>query len=114
MQKSGDLKYTIVISLLIHLLLLLWLSSLNIKTSAGKTVYLTEVTLLAEMPYGKGLGQKGEVVDTGIKKPSIKVTQKAPEIKTTVPDPEAVKPVKVTPRTNEDIAKIRKDNPIGM
>ncbi|OGF47317.1 MAG: hypothetical protein A2452_13210 [Candidatus Firestonebacteria bacterium RIFOXYC2_FULL_39_67] len=114
MQKSGDLKYTIVISLLIHLLLLLWLSSLNIKASAGKTVYLTEVTFLAEMPYGKGLGQKGEVVDSGIKKPSVKVTQKPPVIKSTSPDTEMVKPVKVNPRSNEEITKIRKENPIGM
>src|SRR3989339_308677 len=54
MQKSGDLKYTIVISLLIHLLLLLWLSSLNIKASAGKTVYLTEETtkIRKENPIG--------------------------------------------------------------
>ncbi|OGF49796.1 MAG: hypothetical protein A2231_06195 [Candidatus Firestonebacteria bacterium RIFOXYA2_FULL_40_8] len=114
MQKNGDLKYTVIISLLIHLLLLLWLATLNIKAAAGKTVYLTEVTLLAEMPYGKGLGQKGNVVDTGIKKPSIKITQKAPEIKPTVTDPETVKPVKAAPRSNEDIAKIRKENPIGM
>ncbi|MFH1073719.1 MAG: TonB family protein [Candidatus Firestonebacteria bacterium] len=114
MQKNGDLKYTVVVSLLIHLLLLLGLSALNIKAPAGKTVYLTEVTFLAKMPYGKGLGQKGEAVDTGIKKRSVKVIQKAPVIKPSAPDTETIKPVKVSPRSNEEIARIRKENPIGM
>jgi TonB family protein len=114
MQKNGDLKYTVIISLLIHLLLLLWLASINIKAPAGKTVYLTEITFLAEMPYGKGLGQKGQAVDTGIKKQSIKITRKTPVIKTSTPETETAKPVKVSPRSDEEIAKIRKENPIGM
>jgi len=114
MQKSGDLKYTVVVSLLIHLLLLLWLSSINIKPTGGKTVYLTEITFLAEMPLGKGLGQKGEAVDSGIKKPGIKITQKTPVIKPVPKEMDPVKPVKVEPRSNEEIARIRKENPIGI
>ncbi|MCX5777325.1 MAG: energy transducer TonB [Candidatus Firestonebacteria bacterium] len=114
MQKNGDLKYTIIISLLIHFLLLLWLSSYTIKASAGKTVYLTEITFLAEMPYGKGLGQKGKTGDTGIKNPAIKIAKKTPEIKTSAPAAEVVAPLKITPRSNEEIVKIRKENPIGM
>ena len=118
MQKNGDLKYTIIISLFIHLLLLLYFSSMKFRVTAGKTVYLTEVTFLTEMPYGKGLGQKGETLET----PNLKKTVKNPvnikpsedSVKTVNPDKNAVKTVKVLPRSDEEILKIRKENPIGI
>ncbi len=118
MQKNGDLKYTVIISILIHVLLLLLFSAMRIKATAGKTVYLTEVTFLAEMPYGKGLGQKGKAVVT----PGVKKTVKIPllakpaedTVKTVKTVKDTVKTVKVVPRSNEDIVKIRKENPIGI
>ena len=118
MQKNGDLKYTVIISLVFHLLLLLLFSSMQLKVTAGKTVYLTEVTFLAEMPYGKGLGQKGEAVIN----PSVVKTIKNPVIakpvenivKPVKTESNTVKTVKIIPRSDEEIVKIRKENPIGI
>ena len=120
MQKSGDLKYTVIISILLHLLLLFILASVKIKGPAGKTVYLTEITFLSEMPYGKGLGQKGVPAEQPIlenppvKNPVIKVPAEKTKPVKVEPDPQAVKTVKVVPRSNEEILKLRKDNPIGI
>ena len=118
MQKTGDLKYTLIISLLLHLLLLFYFSSMKFKAAAGKTVYLTEVTFLTEMPYGKGLGQKGKAVETpGLKKTGKKPLLAKPAQDTVNPvqtGKDTVKTAKIIPRSDEEILKLRKENPIGL
>jgi len=111
MQKDGDLKYTILFSIIIHFLGIFILSFLYVVKTTGKTVYLTEVTLIGEMPYGKGLGQKGENVGTSSGKIGVVSTKKGGEGKGAKL---VVKPVEIAPRTDEDILKIRKTTPIGI
>ena len=68
LRKDRTLSGTLLISLFFHGILLVLLAGLAASQSTGKSVYLTEVTLLGEMPYGKGLGQKGDVSgNTGAK-----------------------------------------------
>ena len=102
----------LLFSILIHFVGLLLLSIFYIAGNTGKAVYLTEVTILAEMPYGKGLGQKGELVDSSGKKTGTISTKKEGE-KEKGKKP-VVKTTKVSPRTGDDILKIRKETPIGI
>ena len=114
MQKGkNSFKYMLLISLFIHLLIVAIFSLIYIKKIAGKDVYLTEVTLIGEMPYGKGLGQKGEVTEkSGLK--TVKETQKAKEAPVKIADEKPVKKIKIVASTEDDIVKIRKELPIGM
>ncbi|MEI7905099.1 MAG: TonB family protein [Candidatus Firestonebacteria bacterium] len=110
-RKDDSLRYTLLISLVLHGLLLIALAGINFIHGTGKSVYLTEVTLLGEMPYGKGLGQKGEA-SIG-KKPGMPVSapQKSiakPEVK------KAVKRTQIEKKTEEEILKLRKEAPIGI
>ncbi|MFH1824586.1 MAG: TonB family protein [Candidatus Firestonebacteria bacterium] len=112
MQKNGDLKYTIFISIIIHFIGLLLFSCLYVAQFIGKTVYLTEITFIGEMPYGQGLGQKGEMVSNEGGKTGV-ISPKKGE-KNIKENKVVVLPVRIIPKTEDDILKIRKTTPIGV
>ncbi len=113
LRKDRTLSGTLLISLFFHGMLLFLLAGVIAGQNAGKSVYLTEVTLLGQMPYGKGLGQKGDVSgNTGAK--SGKTAAK-PEKLAAKPKPKrSLAKQSVARRSDEDIVKLHKETPIGM
>ena len=113
LRKDRTLSGTLVISLLFHGLLLALLAGLAASQSTGKSVYLTEVTLLGEMPFGKGLGQKGDVSgNTGAK--SGKTAAKPEKIASKTKPKRTLVKQAVAQRSPDDILKLHRETPIGM
>ena len=113
LRKDRTLSGTLLISLLFHGMLLVLLAGVVASHSTGKSVYLTEVTLLGEMPYGKGLGQKGDVSGkTGVK--SGKTAAKPEKIASKIMQKRALSKQAVVQRSPDDIVKLHKETPIGM
>jgi len=113
LRKDRTLSGTLLISLLFHGILLALLAGFVASNSTGKSVYLTEVTLLGEMPYGKGLGQKGDVsANTGIK--SGKIAAKPEKIASKIKTKQVISKQTVVQKSGDDIIKLHKETPIGM
>ena len=112
-RKDDAITYTLLISLILHGLLILAFAGIFFARGTGKSVYLTEVTLLGEMPYGKGLGQRGETAQSSGKKTGkVALNPEKIVVKTTAK--KTVSITQIANKTAEDIIKIRKEAPIGI